>query len=166
MPKRCFAEMIKIKIIAVGNLKEKYLKDACEEYGKRLSAFASVEVVEIKESRIGETPSAGEIKSTLDAEGEKILAAIPERAYVAALCVEGKSFSSEEFAKILEDKAGEGTICFIIGASYGLSDKVKARSDAKISFSAMTFPHQLMRVILFEQIYRGFMINHGRTYHK
>lgn len=158
--------MIKIKIITVGNLKEKYLKDACDEYKKRLSAFASVEVCEIKESRIGDAPSVTEIKAALDAEGEKILSAIPERAKVMALCVEGGGFSSEEFAKLIEERSGEGTLCFIIGGSYGLSDKVKVRADEKVSFSKMTFPHQLMRVILFEQIYRGFMINHGRTYHK
>ena len=93
--------MIKIKIITVGNLKEKYLKDACDEYKKRLSAFASVEVCEIKESRIGDAPSESEIKSALDAEGEKILSAIPERAKVLALCVEGGGLSSEDFAKLI-----------------------------------------------------------------
>ena len=153
--------MLKVKIITVGGIKEKYLKEACAEYSKRISGFASVEVVELKESLLPESPNA------LDAEAANILAAIPQRAYAVALCVEGKQLSSEELADKLADVTNESScICFIIGSSHGLSDKVKSAANMRLSFSKMTFPHQLMRVVLMEQIYRGFMINNGRKYHK
>ncbi len=159
--------MIKLKIITVGSLKEPYLRAACEEYVKRLSGFCRVELTELKESPVPDRPSEEQIKSTLTAEGERILAAIPPRSYSVALCVEGKQKSSEELASTLELAANEqGSICFIIGGSYGLDPRVKAAVNERLSFSKMTFPHQLMRVILLEQTYRGFMINSGRQYHK
>ncbi len=159
--------MIKLKIIAVGGLKESYLRAACEEYTKRLSAFCKVELVELKESPLPDRPSDEQIKNALISEGSHILSAIPPRSYSVALCVEGRQKSSEELASMLDNAANEqGSICFIIGGSYGLAPEVKSAVNERLSFSKMTFPHQLMRVILLEQIYRGFMINAGRQYHK
>ncbi len=159
--------MIKIKIIAVGNLKESYLRAACDEYAKRLSAFCRLEVLEIKEASLPHSPSAEQIKAALTAEGAKILAAVPPRSSVVALCVEGGQLSSEQLAQSLEKMSNEtGSICFIIGGSNGLSPEVKRSASLSLSFSKMTFPHQLMRVVLLEQVYRSFMINSGRSYHK
>ncbi len=159
--------MIKLKLIAVGGLKESYLRAACEEYIKRLSAFCKVEILELKESPLPDRPSDEQIKAALTSEGGHILSAIPPRSYSVALCVEGKQKSSEELAATLESAAaGQGSICFIIGGSYGLAPEVKSAVNERLSFSKMTFPHQLMRVILLEQTYRGFMINSGRQYHK
>ena len=159
--------MLKIRIIAVGSIKEKYLRDACAEYLKRLSAFGQTEVIELKESLLPDDPSDEQIKNALEAEKKSILAAIPNRAYTVTLCVEGKNISSEELADKLADVTQTSScICFIIGSSYGLAPEVKKTADMQLSFSKMTFPHQLMRVILMEQIYRGFMINSGRKYHK
>ena len=159
--------MLKVKVITVGSIKEKYLREASAEYVKRISGFASVEVVELKESPLPENPNAEQIKNALDAEAVNILAAIPQRAYAVALCVEGKQLSSEELADKLADVTNESScVCFVIGSSHGLSDKVKSAANMRLSFSKMTFPHQLMRVVLLEQIYRGFMINSGRKYHK
>ncbi len=159
--------MIKLKLIAVGGLKEGYLRAACEEYTKRLSAFCKTELVELKESPLPDRPSEEQIRSALASEGAHILAAIPPRSYSVALCVEGRQKSSEELAATLDAAAREqGSICFIIGGSYGLAPEVKSAVSERLSFSKMTFPHQLMRVILLEQTYRGFMINSGRQYHK
>jgi len=159
--------MLKIRIITVGGIKEKYLRDACAEYVKRLSSFAQTEIIELKESLLPDAPSDELIKNALSAEGDNILAAIPNRAYTVALCVEGKMISSEELAACLADVTNVSScVCFIIGSSHGLSEKVKKSCDMRLSFSKMTFPHQLMRVILLEQVYRGFMINSGRKYHK
>ena len=159
--------MLKVKIITVGGIKEKYLRDAIAEYSKRISGFASVESVELRESLLPDAPNVDQIKNALDTEAANILAAIPQRAYTVALCVEGKQLSSEEFAdKLASVTQTSSCVCFVIGSSHGLSDKVKAAADLRLSFSKMTFPHQLMRVILLEQIYRGFMINSGRKYHK
>ena len=145
--------MQKINIICVGKIKEKFYSDAVAEYLKRLSRFAKVEVREIAECR------------TLDEEAKLILKASKGR--IVALCIEGKKYSSEELAcyiKELTDTGSEST--FIIGSSCGLSEKVKDKAHLKLSFSDMTFPHQLMRVIALEQIYRAFMINGGGEYHK
>ncbi len=159
--------MIKLKIIAVGGLKEGYLRAACEEYTKRLSGFCKVETVELKESLLPDRPNDEQIRTALSAEGSHILAVIPPRSYSVALCVEGRQKSSEELAAMLETAAVEqGSICFVIGGSYGLAPEVKSACSERLSFSKMTFPHQLMRVILLEQTYRGFMINSGRQYHK
>lgn len=158
--------MTKCTVISVGTLKETYLLDAIAEYKKRLCAFASVEEISLKEERLAdESPAA--ITAALEAEADRILAKIPEDATVIALCIEGKALSSEELASLIGKARDErGKLCFVIGSSYGLSPRVKARANARISFSRMTFPHQLMRVILFEAVYRSFTILAGKRYHK
>ena len=158
--------MTYITLITVGSLKEKYLAEALSEYKKRLAAFCRLEELELKEERLSDE-SPAHITAALEAEGEKILARIPEDAYVIALCVEGKQLSSEELAVRLGELTDGGRrICLVIGSSYGLSPRVKARADLRLSFSKMTFPHQLMRVILCEQVYRAFTILAGKRYHK
>ena len=159
--------MLNIKIITVGGIKEDFYRRACDEYVKRLSPYAKVEIIELKEGHLPENPNDEQIKSVLAAEGAHILSAIPQRAHSIALCVEGKSVSSEIFAENISKAMNVSScVCFIIGSSHGLSPEVKKACNERVSFSAMTFPHQLMRVILCEQIYRAFMINHGRAYHK
>ena len=152
--------------ITVGTLKEKYWSDAFSEYAKRIGAYAKLEEINLKEERLAdESPAA--ISRALTAEGEKILEKIPKDAYAVALCVEGKMLSSEELARVVDTaKGGSGKIVFIIGSSYGLSDAVKARADLKLSFSRLTFPHQLIRVSLAEAVYRSFTILSGKKYHK
>ena len=159
---------MKIKIICVGKLKEKYLKDAISEYTKRLSRFATVEITELSDEKIPDNASEAEEEKVLISEGEKILRFVSPSDYVISLCVEGNSLSSEDFAKKLSQLtlSGKSTLCFIIGGSLGLHNDVKKRSDYKLSFSKMTFPHQLMRVFLTEQIYRAFKINANEKYHK
>ncbi|MBE6742363.1 MAG: 23S rRNA (pseudouridine(1915)-N(3))-methyltransferase RlmH [Ruminococcaceae bacterium] len=160
--------MIKINIIAVGKLKEKYLTDACAEYLKRLKAFAKVEITQIDEHRCGDNPSENEIKTVKDMEGEKILSKISKGSFVIAMCIEGTQLSSEELAKKFESIMldGNSEITIIIGGSFGLSDKLKSASDMKLSFGKITLPHQLMRVVLLEQIYRAFSIINNSKYHK
>ncbi len=160
--------MIKIKIIALSKLKEKYLAEAQSEYLKRLSAHAAVEVIEIEPVRLPENPSNLEIAKALTAEAEAIKKKIPTQATVVAMCIEGKKLSSEAFAETMQNKinGGSGTFVYIIGSSFGLSPEIKAMADIKLSFSDMTFPHQLFRVMLLEQIYRAFKINEGSKYHK
>lgn len=159
---------MKIKIICIGKLKEKYLKDAISEYSKRLSRFCSFEITELSDEKIPDNASVAEEQKVLNAEGEKILKCISPTDYVISLCVEGIEMSSEDFAKKLSSLSlgGKSSISFIIGGSLGLSDEVKSRSDYRLSFSKMTFPHQLMRVFLTEQIYRAFKINANEKYHK
>ncbi|MBQ8320594.1 MAG: 23S rRNA (pseudouridine(1915)-N(3))-methyltransferase RlmH [Clostridia bacterium] len=145
--------MQKINFVVVGKIKESFYREAVAEYVKRLSRFAKVEIREIAES------------VSLDTEAEDILRAL--RGYVVALCVEGEKLSSEKLAKKLKGLEDTGKeVTFVIGSSCGLSDRVKAAADFRLSFSDMTFPHQLMRVILAEQVYRAYMINAGATYHK
>lgn len=160
--------MIKIKIIALGKLKEKYLSQAQEEYLKRISAYAKTEVIEIEPVRLSENPSKAEIEKALMSEAELIKKKIPENSAKIAMCIEGKRFSSEEFSSKVADivSGGKGTLVYIIGSSYGLHDSIKQIADLKLSFSDMTFPHQLFRIMLLEQIYRGFKINEGSKYHK
>lgn len=160
--------MLHIHIVHVGTVKEKYLTDAIAEYEKRLGAYCTVNNISIKDERLPEKPSAAQISAALEKEGERILAALPPRAYCIALCVEGKQYSSEELSEKLTSIAGEGfsDICLIIGGSDGLSDKVKNACRMKLSISKMTFAHQLMRVILLEQLYRAFNIAAGGKYHK
>lgn len=159
--------MLTLKIISVGTLKEPYLRDAVAEYEKRLTAFSSPELIQIKESRLPGEPSAAEISAAITEEGKRILDVIPPRSYIIALCIEGRQFTSEELAvKINEISIQTSTICFIIGGSYGLSDEVKNTADLLLSFSKLTFPHQLMRVILCEAIYRSLNIIKGTKYHK
>lgn len=159
--------MIKITLIALGKLKEKYLRDAVDEYTKRLSRYCRLEVAELNPIALPEKPSQSEIDTALLKEAELIEKRIPEGTRVITLCVEGKSFTSEKLAEFIDSNTNSGTnMCFIIGSSYGLSEKIKSRSDIRLSLSAMTFPHQLFRVMCLEQIYRAFKINEGGTYHK
>ncbi len=159
--------MIKITLIALGKLKEKYLVDAAAEYKKRLSRYCSLEICEIEPIRLAEKPSKAEIDAALDKEAKLILKKIPQGNMVISLCVEGTQMQSPHFAKTLKNSVDTGkNITFIIGSSYGLCDEVKKISDIRLSLSQMTFPHQLFRVMLLEQIYRGFKINEGSTYHK
>ncbi len=159
--------MAVIKIITVGTLKEDYLRAAVMEYEKRISGFCKVESVNLKEAKLVQDPSEGDIRRALSEEAKQILAAMPDRAYKIALCVEGKQFSSEELASKIEGAfSSSNEICFVIGSSHGLCDSVKNAADLKLSVSKMTFPHQLMRVLLLEGIYRSFNIIKGTKYHK
>ena len=157
-----------VTIISVGKLKDAFFEMASDEYLKRLKAFAKVNVIEIKAGVLPENPSDNEINAVLEKEGDEILRKIPQSAKVVSLCIEGKLYSSEDMAKLLSDTALSGTshIVFIIGGSYGLSEKVKTRTSVRLSMSKMTFPHRLARIMLLEQIYRGYKINAGESYHK
>ena len=159
---------MQIRIIAVGKLKEAYFSDAAAEYSKRIGRFAKIETVQIPDRRIPDRASAAQERQVLEQEGQDILAKIAPQDYVAALCVEGKKLESPAFAQKLSALAlsGKSTVTFVIGGSLGLSDTVKRRADLRLSFSDMTFPHQLMRVILLEQVYRAFKILANETYHK
>ena len=159
---------MKIKIICVGKIRENFYKDAVCEYSKRLSRFTKIEITELSDEKIPDNASDKENELVLKKEGELILNAIRNDEYVISLCVEGKKYSSPGLAKELSDIFSSGNSCIdlIIGGSLGLSNEVKNRSDLKLSFSDMTFPHQLMRVILLEQIYRAFKINNNEKYHK
>jgi len=159
--------LIKITLITLGKLKEKYLRDATDEYAKRLSRYCKLDIIELAPINLSEKPSQSEIDVALSKEAELIEKRIPENCILTALCVEGKSLSSENFANFVEQNTNNGkNMCFIIGSSYGLSDSIKQKSDLRLSMSAMTFPHQLFRVMCLEQIYRAFKINEGSTYHK
>lgn len=159
--------MLRIKLITVGSLKESYLREAVAEYEKRLGAYAKVEILELKEVRVAENPSAAEISTVLEKEADAILAAIPPRAYTVALCVEGQQKSSEQLATLLQDAMSRSSdLCLVIGSSHGLSPRVKKAADYRLSVSALTFPHQLMRVLLLETVYRSLSILHGSKYHK
>lgn len=158
---------MKIKIIAVGKLKEKYWTQAVEEYSKRIGGYCDLEIVEVKESKLRGSGQALEERVKSE-EGQDIISKINPAAFVVTLEIKGKSFSSEELAEKINALAleGKGEIDFIIGGSLGLSPEVSKEADLKLSFSQMTFPHQMMRVILLEQIYRSFKIIKGETYHK
>ncbi len=160
--------MLSVKLICVGRMRERFYVDAFEEYRKRLGAYCRFECVEIAEQRLGDGPSAAEIAAALEKEGAEILKAIPSDALVAALCIEGKQKSSEEFSALFTERenSGKPRLCFLIGGSFGMSETVKARADLKLSMSKMTFPHHLARVMLAEQIYRAFKIAEGSRYHK
>lgn len=158
-----------IKILAVGKLKEKYLKSAISEYSKRLRPYTKLKIVEISDEQAPENLSQKELEQVLEVEGEKLLSQIKDLDFVITLEIGGKSLSSEEFSQFLREEIDfgkGGDIVFVIGGSNGLSPRVSERSDYKLSFSKMTFPHQLMRVILLEQIYRAFRIIHNHPYHK
>ncbi len=159
--------MASVTVISVGSLKEKYLEAAVLEYKKRLSQYAGVEIIELKEERISNEDDQTEIERALLREGEKILSAAPKDATRFALCIEGKQYSSEELAAIVGKGVDtKGKLCFIIGSSHGLCESVKAACDYRLSFSKLTFPHQLVRPLLFEVIYRSFTILAGKKYHK
>ncbi len=159
--------MVDIKLITIGTLKEDYLKNGVEEYKKRLMQYAKIEEINLKEERIQNEDDSSEIARALNAEADKILAKIPKDSYKIALCVEGKEYDSTGLADVIRRASDEkGRIVLIIGSSHGLSEKVKRECDARISVSKLTFPHQLMRVILFEALYRSFTIIAGKKYHK
>ncbi len=159
---------MKIKIICVGKIKENFYKEAITEYAKRLSKFTSFSVIEVSDEKTDEKASQKENELVLSKEGKRILEQIGNDDYVISLCIEGKPLSSVDFSKKISEVMlnGYSNISFLIGGSLGLSDEVKKRSDFKLSFSEMTFPHQLMRVILTEQIYRAFKIINNEPYHK
>ena len=157
-----------IQIICIGKLKEKYWTDAVGEYMKRLSRYASVEIVELKESRLPDKAGPAEEEKVKLEEGREILKSIKDGTYVVTLEIQGKQLSSEELAAKIEGLGLEGKsdVAFVIGGSLGLSQEVSQRADFKLSFSKMTFPHQMMRVVLLEQIYRSFKIMRHEAYHK
>ncbi|MFR2411045.1 MAG: 23S rRNA (pseudouridine(1915)-N(3))-methyltransferase RlmH [[Clostridium] symbiosum] len=159
---------MKITVITVGKIKEKYLEDAIAEYSKRLSRYCKLEIIQVADEKTPDRASEVVETQIKDKEGEMILSHIKDTAYVVALAIEGKMISSEELAELIDGLGvrGESHIQFVIGGSLGLSKKVLERADYKLSFSRMTFPHQLMRVILLEQIYRSYRIVNGEPYHK
>lgn len=159
---------MKIKIVTVGKLKEKYLKDGIAEYTKRISRFAKLEMIELADEKTSDKASELENKKILETEGARILSKVGERDFVVVLAIEGKTLSSEEFSKQLEQASikGYSTLTFIIGGSLGLAPVVKNRANLSVSFGRLTLPHQLMRLVLIEQIYRAFTIQQGSPYHK
>jgi len=159
--------MMNVSIIAVGKLSEKHWSSAANEYIKRLGAFCKIDIIEIAEARLPKNPSQGEIAKAVESEGKAILAKIPAKAHIISMCIEGKGISSEALAKKIDDTASAtSSIAFIIGGSHGIWETIKEKSQLKMSMSAMTFPHQLARVMLLEQVYRAFTINSGLPYHK
>lgn len=157
-----------ITIISVGKIKEKYLKSAIDEYSKRLSKYCKLDIIEVSDEKTPEDASPREEDIIKGKEGEKILKHIKDNSFVIALAIDGKMLSSEDLADFIKEQGvrGNSNLTFIIGGSLGLAGGVLDRANLKLSFSKMTFPHQLMRVILLEQIYRGFRINSGEPYHK
>ena len=160
--------MLNITLICVGKLKESYLQAACDEYCKRLKTLCKCTVIELPPERLSESPSPGEIAAALEKEGQRILEKAPSGAALIAMCIEGKQLSSEELAQKITSFAvsGTGSLAFVIGGSFGLSETVKQSAALRLSVSRMTFPHQLFRVMLLEQIYRALQINAGAKYHK
>ena len=161
--------MIRVNIICIGKIKEKYFTDAINEYTKRLGAFCKFSIVELPEEKIrNNNPNQSQIDEVIESEGKRIMQKIGQADFVFAMCIEGKMLSSEELSKKLDSLSvsGKSTVDFIIGGSYGLSNAVKSRADFKLSMSPMTFPHQMARMILSEQIYRAFEISANGKYHK
>ena len=159
---------MRINIVCVGKIKEKYLKLGIDEFKKRLSKYCKLEIIELEDEKAPENLSDKEMLIIKEKEGKKILSKIKDNSYVIALAIDGKNLSSEELAETINKLGvrGVSNITFVIGGSLGLSDEVLSRSDYKLSFSKMTFPHQLMRLILLEQVYRAYRINNGEPYHK
>ena len=158
-----------IKIIAVGKIKEKFYKDAIDEYLKRMQAYNKLEIIEVADEMAAENLSEKELEQVKEKEGERILGKISKEDYVVSLEILGKQIDSIEFAKFIENEMAEGfgrNLVFVIGGSNGLAKEVSQRSNKKLSFGKMTYPHQLMRVILTEQIYRAYRIINGHPYHK
>ena len=160
--------MLNVTILAVGKIKEKFLSDATDEYSKRLGRYCRLEIIRVKDDPTPDNPTDKERDIVLKREGERLIEKIPKGAYIIPLCIEGKQKSSEEFAKIMSEipSGGKSEVVFIIGGSMGLWNRIKDMADIKLSFSKMTFPHQLMCVILLEQLYRAFNISGGGKYHK
>ena len=159
---------MRINIVCVGKIKEKYLKLGIDEFKKRLSKYCKLEIIELEDEKAPENLSDKEMLIIKEKEGKRILSKIKDNSYVIALAIDGKNLSSEELADTMSKLAvrGNSHITFVIGGSLGLSDEVLKRADYKLSFSKMTFPHQLMRLILLEQVYRAFRINNNEPYHK
>ena len=168
MPRKTRVSGMNINIICIGKLKEKYWQDAVKEYSKRLGSYCTLQIIELKESPLRANASAADELAVKEAESKEILRRIRDGDYVISLEIQGKSFTSEHLAEHIEKLGidGRSTVDFVIGGSLGLSAEVSRRADLKLSFSAMTFPHQMMRVILLEQIYRSFKIIRHETYHK
>lgn len=160
--------MMNIRLVCVGKLKEKYFLEAVSEYQKRLSTLCKLEIIEVAEQRLPESPTLSQIKVALEKEASEIRLKIPKGAITVAMCIEGKEISSNEMAEGLSYWAvnGNSNICFIIGGSFGLGEDIKEYASLKLSMSRMTFPHNLARVVLLEQIYRAFSILKGAKYHK
>ena len=159
--------MLKISILCVGGLKEDYWKSACAEYAKRLGTHVRIRLVEIPEERLPDHPSQANVQAALAAEAARLQARLKPGAYIVALCVEGRQMDSTAFARLISDRMGlPGEITFLIGGSYGLSEAIKSRAALRLSFSEMTFPHMLARVLLYEQLYRAVNFLEGGRYHK
>lgn len=160
--------MVTVNIICVGSLKEQYWRDACAEYEKRLRPFCRFQVIQADEQRLPQNPSQAQIEACVLEEGKRLLAKLPRGAYSIAMCIEGRALSSPQLAQRLEQAAvgGYSSIAIFIGGSWGLSEEVKHQADFRLSMSPMTFPHQLARVMLCEQLYRAFQITNGGKYHK
>ncbi len=160
--------MLSVQLICVGKLKERFYSDAVKEYAKRLGIFCRLELIELPEERLGDRPSDAEIESALEKEAQQIEKKLKRDGTLVCLCVEGIQMDSESFSKLLSDaeQSGRPRISFVIGSSYGLSPRIKDMADLRLSMSKMTFPHHLARVILTEQLYRGFQIKEGTKYHK
>ncbi len=158
---------MKIRILAVGKLKEKYLLQGVAEYEKRLSPFASVELIETREERMPESPSEAEKEDALKKEGANLLRLVPEKSFLIVLDVRGELLSSEALAEKIAALAlqGKSDLTFLIGGAFGISAAVRKRADLRLSFSPMTFTHQMVRLLLYEQVYRAFKINRGEKYH-
>jgi 23S rRNA (pseudouridine1915-N3)-methyltransferase len=159
---------MKITLVTVGKIKEKFYTEAIAEYSKRLSRYCKLEILQVADEKTPDRASEAEERQIKEKEGDRILAQIKDSSYVIVLAIEGKQLSSEELAAKLDQLgvSGRSDLLFVIGGSLGLSEAVMRRADYALSFSRMTFPHQLMRVVLLEQIYRGFRINAGEPYHK
>ncbi|NLY46338.1 MAG: 23S rRNA (pseudouridine(1915)-N(3))-methyltransferase RlmH [Tissierella sp.] len=157
-----------INIIAVGKIKEKYIQEGIKEFSKRLSRYCNLRIIEVDDEKAPENLSNKEMEVVKEKEGQKILSKIPQNSFIISLEIQGREISSEDLSKKMEDimVSGINDITFIIGGSLGLSDEVRSKSDFKLSFSKMTFPHQLMRLILLEQVYRGWRIMKNEPYHK
>ena len=160
--------MQRVSIICVGKMKEKFYIDAAAEYVKRLSRFCKLEITELPEDRLPDDPSQAQIDAALAKEAEAIRAKLPSSATIIAMCVEGKTMSSEALAQLMANTASQGQshLVFLIGGSFGMHPSVKSLASHRLSMSPMTFPHHLARVMLLEQIYRGYQINAGSRYHK
>lgn len=160
--------MLTLRIAAVGKLKERHFAEACAEYQKRLGGFCRLQMIEIPEARLPDSPSVSQIRQALAREGEQLLRAADKKDFLVALCVEGDSLTSPQLSEQLRrlQNAGHSAVCFAIGGSYGLDDAVKEAAGLRMSMSAMTFPHQLARVMLLEQLYRAFSLAAGGKYHK
>lgn len=160
--------MLNVTLLCVGKLKEDYWRAACAEYEKRLGAFCRFRLIEVAEERLPDNPAPAQIAATVEAEGRRLLEKLPKEAAVIPLCIEGKELDSPALAGYIDRLAVGGTshIALVIGGSWGLSDQVKNRAALRLSMSPMTFPHQLARVMVLEQVYRAFQISGGGKYHK